>query len=392
MGSYLDHLECTACSETYSADEPHRTCPACGKVLYARYDLERASAHFRPESLPGRPPNMWRYREVLPIRDYSKVVTLGEGFTPLLRADRLGAEIGSDALFIKDEGVNPTATFKARGMSAAVSRARELGLRKLTVPTAGNAGGALASYAAHAGIEAHIFMPTDAQESNMKEAAVAGANVTLVDGFIGDAGRVSRERAAEQGLFDVSTLQEPYRAEGKKTMGYELAEQFGWDAPDAIIYPTGGGTGIVGIWKAFEEMQALGWVGDKRPRMFCVQAEGCAPIVEAFHKGASTATAWTDPRTIAGGLRVPSAIGDYLILSVLRESGGGALTVSDDEMLEWMRRVASAEGVFVCPEGAATAAAARELLQEGTLSRDDRVVLLNTGSGLKYLDLLPRPA
>ena len=391
MKSYLDHLECTSCSRKYSADELHGTCLACGKVLYARYDIDGARDRFRPGSLAGRPANMWRYFEMLPVRDEAEVVTLGEGFTPLISARRLGSELGSNALYIKDEGLNPTATFKSRGMAAAVSRAREFGVAKLSVPTAGNAGGALAMYAASAGLEAHIFMPKDAQGSNVKEANVSGARVTMVDGLIDEAGRSSREAVAELGLFDLSTFREPYRAEGKKTMGYEIAEQFEWDLPDAIVYPTGGGTGIVGIWKAFQEMQALGWIGDKRPKMFCVQAANCAPLVRAFQQGHHKVTAWENPRTIAGGLRVPSPFADYIILNVLRESGGGALSVSDAEMLTWMRRAASLEGVFMCPEGAATVAAAAKLLSDGTISPDERVVLLNTGSGLKYLDLLPMP-
>ena len=392
MKSFLDHLECTACAGTFDADQLHRTCPDCGKVLYPRYDIEAARSAFRRESLSGRPNSMWRYREMMPVRDDANVVTLGEGLTPLLEAKRLGIAIGSQNLYIKDEGVNPGASFKSRGMSAAVSRAKELGQTKLSVPTAGNAGGAMAIYAASAGLEAHVFMPGDAQASNLKEADVSGAHVTLVDGLIGDAGKISREVAAERGLFDLSTLQEPYRVEGKKTMGYEIAEQFGWELPDAIVYPTGGGTGIVGIWKAFEELEGLGWIGEKRPRMFCVQAENCAPLVKAFHDGAETATPWENAHTIAGGLRVPSAIADYLILQVLRESGGGAVTVSDEEMLAGMRQVASLEGVFMCPEGAATAVGARKFLSDGTLSPKDRVVLLNTGSGLKYLDLLELPA
>ena len=392
MKSFLDHLECTACSGAFDPDQPHRTCPDCGKVLYPRYDLEGARSAFRRESLSGRSASMWRYREMMPVRDDANVVTLGEGLTPILKAKRLAAAIGSEDLYIKDEGVNPGGSFKSRGMSAAVSRARELGQTKLSVPTAGNAGGAMAIYAARAGMEAHVFMPRDAQPSNLKEADLSGAHVTLIDGLIGDAGKMSREVAAERGLFDLSTLQEPYRVEGKKTMGYEIAEQLGWQAPDAIVYPTGGGTGIVGIWKAFEELEGLGWVGEKRPRMFCVQAENCAPLVRAFHEGAETAAPWENAQTIAGGLRVPSAVADYLILRVLRESGGGAVTVSDQEMLAEMRRAASLEGVFMCPEGAATVAGARKLLSDGALSAKDKVVLLNTGSGLKYLDLLDQPS
>ena len=388
MKSFLTHLECTYCGNTLPADEPARTCPACGKVLYARYDLEAAAAAFGRESLHERPATMWRYFELLPVRDEGNVVTLGEGFTPISRAERLGRELGLKSLYIKDEGINPTASFKARGMAAAVSRAKELGLSGLTVPSAGNAGGALAAYAARAGLEAHIFVPRDAAEANRKEVGAYGAHLTLVDGLIGEAGKASREAAEEIGLFDMSTLQEPYRVEGKKTMGYEIAEQMGWRMPDAIVYPTGGGTGIVGIWKALEEMEQLGWIEDSRPKMFCVQAEGCAPMVSAFHAGAEFAEPWEDAHTVAGGIRVPSAIGDYLILKVLRESGGGAVTVSDEELLHYMRVVASLEGIFVCPEGAATAAALSKLLGDGLLSPDDNILLLNTGSGLKNLELL----
>jgi threonine synthase len=388
MKSYLTHLECTRCGKTLTADEPARTCPDCGKVLYARYDLDAARREVKRSDIQLRAPTMWRYFELMPVRDEANIVTLGEGFTPILRVDRLGERLGSNALYIKDEGMNPTASFKARGMSAAVSKARELGLKALTAPSAGNAGGALAAYAARAGMDAHIFMPRDAPEANRKEVEASGAHLTLVDGLIGEAGAQSGKAAAELGLFDVSTLREPYRAEGKKTMGYEIAEQMGWEVPDAIVYPTGGGTGIVAIWKALDEMATLGWIGDKRPRMFCVQAEGCAPMVRAFHGGAEFAEPWENARTIASGMRVPAAIGDYLILRALRESGGGAVAVTDPEMLDHMKLVASTEGLFICPEGAATAAGAARLLADGTLSPDDRVLLLNTGSGLKYLDLV----
>ncbi len=388
MKSYLTHLECTYCHDTLSADEPHRTCPNCNKALYPRYDLDAAKKALKREMLRDRPASMWRYFGVMPVRDEANVVTLGEGFTPIFHARRLGRELGCGQLYIKDEGINPTASFKARGLSAAVSKAKELGITKLTMPSAGNAAGAMAAYAARAGMEAHVFMPKDAPEANQKEVAIVGGRLELVDGLINDAGRISRQRAQELGLFDVSTLQEPYRVEGKKTMGYEIAEQMAWTLPDAIIYPTGGGTGIVGMWKAFEEMEQLGWTDGKRPRMFCVQAEGCAPLVRAFREGAEFAEPWKNARTIAAGIRVPVAIGDYLILRALRESDGGALTVTDDEILTYMRTVATLEGMFVCPEGAATAAALNKLLQEGTLSPDDRILLLNTGSGLKYLELL----
>ena len=388
MQNYLTNLECTYCALELSADEPHRTCPDCGKVLYARYDLKAASDALDRNDLKNRPANMWRYFEVMPVRDEANVVTLGEGFTPIFKAERLGADTGCSALYIKDEGVNPTGSFKARGLGAAVSKAKELGITRLTMPSAGNAAGAMTAYAAKAGMEAYVFMPKDAPEANRVEVEYTGANLELVDGFITDAGRISAQRAEELGLFDVSTLREPYRAEGKKTMGYEIAEQMNWTLPDVILYPTGGGTGIVGMWKAFDEMEAMGWIDAKRPRMFAVQSEGCAPIVRAFNEGAEFAEPWENPDTLAAGIRVPAAIGDYLILQALRESGGGAITVSEEEILSDMRAVASLEGMFVCPEGAALSAALRKLLANNTLSPDDSILLLNTGSGLKYLDMI----
>ena len=388
MRSYLTHLECTYCSATYSAAEAHRLCSACGKVLYPRYDLRAAAAGFDPASLRDRTPNMWRYFEVMPVLDPANVITLGEGFTPIFKADRLGPAMGCSNLHIKDEGVNPTASFKARGLSAAVSKAKELGITRITMPSAGNAAGAMTSYAAKGGIEAFVFMPKDAPEANRKEVIITGGDLTLVDGLISDAGVMSRERAAREGIFDVSTLQEPYRVEGKKTMGYEIAEQMGWTLPDAIIYPTGGGTGIVGMWKAFAEMEAMDWIDSHRPRMFAVQSEGCAPIVRAFDEGTEFAEPWQNADTIAAGIRVPSAIGDYLILGAIRDSGGGAVTVSDDQILDYMGRVAELEGMFICPEGAATAAALEHLLASGQLDPDDNILLLNTGSGLKYLELV----
>ena len=388
MHSYLTNLECTYCDATYSADEANRLCAECGKVLYPRYDLEAASAALDRNALKDRPANMWRYFEVMPIRDTSNVVTLGEGFTPIFKAERFGPEMGCSNLHIKDEGVNPTASFKARGLSAAVSKAKELGITRITMPSAGNAAGAMTAYAAKAGIASYVFMPQDAPEANQKEVVITGGELTLIDGLISDAGVLSRARAAEEGLFDISTLQEPYRVEGKKTMGYEIAEQSGWTLPDAIIYPTGGGTGIVGMWKAFAEMEAMGWIGSDRPKMFAVQAEGCAPMVRAFEQGTEFAEPWQDAQTIAPGIRVPGGIGDYLILNAIRESDGGALTVSDDEIRDYMGRVARSEGMFICPEGAATAAALEKLLSDGLLDPDENILLLNTGSGLKNLDLL----
>ena len=388
MKSYLKHLECTYCGLIHSVHEPNRLCVDCGKVLYPRYDIEKARLELNKENLKVRDSNMWRYFEMMPVLDFKNVVTLGEGFTPILSASRLSERLGCQDIVIKDEGVNPTASFKARGLSAAVSKAKELGITKLTMPSAGNAAGAMSSYAARAGLEGYVFMPQDAPYSNQKEVDITGGRLTLIDGLISDAGVLSREKAAEMNLFDVSTLQEPYRVEGKKTMGYEIAEQLSWELPDVIIYPTGGGTGIVGMWKAFEEMELLGWIGSKRPRMFAVQSDGCAPIVKAFIEGNEFADMWEDASTMASGIRVPAAIGDYLILQALRDSNGGALTVSDDEIIKMMSIVASLEGMFVCPEGAATAVALDKLLIDGLVKDNEKVLLLNTGSGLKYLDVL----
>ena len=388
MKSYLKHLECTYCGLIHSVHEPNRLCVDCGKVLYPRYDIEKARLEVNKENLKVRDSNMWRYFEMMPVLDFKNVVTLGEGFTPILSASSLSERLGCQDIVIKDEGVNPTASFKARGLSAAVSKAKELGITKLTMPSAGNAAGAMSSYAARAGLEGYVFMPQDAPYSNQKEVDITGGRLTLIDGLISDAGVLSREKAAEMNLFDVSTLQEPYRVEGKKTMGYEIAEQLSWELPDVIIYPTGGGTGIVGMWKAFEEMELLGWIGSKRPRMFAVQSDGCAPIVKAFIEGKEFADMWKDASTMASGIRVPAAIGDYLILQALRDSNGGALTVSDDEIIKMMSIVASLEGMFVCPEGAATAVALDKLLIDGLVKDNEKVLLLNTGSGLKYLDVL----
>jgi threonine synthase len=388
MKSYLTHLECTYCHKTYSSSELHRTCDDCGKVLYPRYDLQAAKSGFDRNVLRDRPSNMWRYFEMMPILDEANVITLGEGYTPIFKAERLGRDLGCSDLHIKDEGINPTASFKARGLGAAVSKAKELGVTKLTMPSAGNAAGAMTSYAAKGGMEAYIFMPKDAPQANQKEVVITGGHLNLVDGLINDAGRISGEKAEELGLFDISTLREPYRVEGKKTMGYEIAEQSGWKLPDVILYPTGGGTGIVGMWKAFEEMEALGWIGSERPKMFAIQSEGCAPIVKAFRDGTEFADLWPNATTLAAGIRVPAAIGDYLILQALRDSGGGAETVSDDEIIVNIKRVGSLEGMFICPEGAALVAALEKLLADGTLSPDENILILNTGSGLKYLDMI----
>ena len=389
MRNYLTHLECTACGQTHDADTLQTLCHACGKVLYARYDLAAAAKAVTPADIASRESTMWRYREVLPVRDGAFEVTLGEGGTPLLRAEQLGAALGCTDLYIKDEGKNPTATFKARGMAAAVSRAKELGAERLVVPSAGNAAGAMAAYAARAGMPAFVFMPDTTPQSNILESRIAGAAVELVEGHIGDAGRAARERAAVSPMFDMSAMKEPYRVEGKKTLGYEIAEALGWELPDVIVYPTGGGTGLLGMWKAFGEMEELGWIPTgRRPRMVAVQMVGCAPIVAAFHAGQESISPWENAETVAAGLRVPGPVADYLILRCLRESGGTALTVTDEEALAAVPEMASSEGVFACPEGAATLAALRKLLASGDVDGSERIVLLNTGSGLKYLDVL----
>jgi threonine synthase len=350
------------------------------------YDLEAAGRSLTRQSLAGRASNLWRYREVLPVDHEENVLTLGEGMTPLIEANRLGARLGLDRLYIKDESLNPTASFKARGMAVAISMAKELGARKLAVPSAGNAASALAAYAAKAGIPAFIFMPRDTPQANIIECRQMGASVTLVDGLITDCGKIVAERKETEGWFDVSTLKEPYRVEGKKTMGYELAEQMGWQLPDVIIYPTGGGTGLIGMWKAFDEMEALGWIDARRPRMVSVQAEGCAPVVLAFKAGARAGADISNAQTVASGLRVPKAVGDFIMLDILRNSGGSAISVTDDELIAAVGEVGSSEGIFAAPEGAACVPALKKLVARGEVKRDERVVLFNTGSALKYLD------
>lgn len=385
---YLRHLECTACGARFSPRDLHTVCPRCGKVLYPRYDLERARAEVRRDEIALRPPTMWRYRELLPVEDPANIVTLGEGMTPLLPLPGTGRRLGLRRVFVKDEGLNPTGSFKARGLAAAVSKAKELGVRVAAMPSAGNAASAAAAYCARAGMDLYLVMPADAPHANKAECAVYGAHTYLIRGLITDAGRVIREGGAGKGWFDMSTLREPYRVEGKKTLGYELAEQFGWSLPDVIVYPTGGGTGIVGMWKAFDEMEQLGWVGPHRPRMVIVQAAGCAPVVRAYREGREAAEPWQDARTIAAGLRVPAAIGDYLILRAVRESGGTAYTVTDEEIRADMHELARQDGVFACPEGAATYGALRALARDGLVGPEERVVLFNTGAGLKYVDLI----
>ncbi len=375
----IAYLECTHCGEHLSADRPQHVCPKDGGVLYVRYDLVTLKGNYRYENLAGRPATMWRYAEVLPD---ATPVTLGEGFTPMLPSREY------PNVFIKDEGLNPTGSFKARGMSAAVTMARHYGLKKLAAPSAGNAGGALAAYCAAAGIEAHIFMPKDVPIANRMECDYYGAHVTLVDGLISDCGRMVAERKDKEGWFDVSTLKEPFRVEGKKTMGYEVAEQLGWKLPQGIIYPTGGGVGLIGMWKAFDEMEQLGWIGPERPKMVTVQAAGCAPIVKAWEEGKSAAEMWPDAETFASGLRVPKAYGDYLILDILKKSHGTAVAATDDEILDAVRHWATVEGVFAAPEGAASLVAYNKLRASGFFGADDVVVLFNTGTAYKYLDMM----
>ncbi len=389
--SYIDHLECTICGNEFQYDGLATVSDCCGKVLFVRYDLARLRREVDRKVFDDRPANMWRYNELLPVSDPGSVITLGEGGTPLLDATTLAREVGIRRLLVKEEGLNPTGTFKARGIAAAVSKAVEVGATGFTMPSAGNAAGAAAAYGARAGTPVKVFMPQDAPDANKKESIVAGSELNLVDGLISDAGRISVGIAAEQGLFDLSTLKEPCRAEGKKTMGLEIAHQLGWRMPDAIVYPTGGGTGIIGMYKGFQELLELGWIEGKPPRFYAVQAEGCQPIVKAFNDGTDTAEPWQNATTKADGLRVPGPFADYLILQAIRETGGGALAVSDDEMVEAMYRLATLEGIIACPEGAATLVGLERLLADGSIRTDEEVVLLNTGSGYKYLDLLRGP-
>ena len=383
----VTHLECAACGLKHEAQRLHNLCTECGKPLLVRYDLERAAQTLTKESLVGRRPDMWRYREALPVAHEESVVSLGEGWTPLLTARRLAERLGiSGQLLIKDESQNPTQSFKARGMAAAVSMAKELHVQKLAVPSAGNAAGALAAYAARAGIEAHIFMPRDTPRANVVECEQTGAHVELMDGLITDCGAEVARRKEAEGWFDVSTLKEPYRIEGKKTLGYELAEQLDWKLPDVIIYPTGGGTGLIGMWKAFDEMETMGWIGSQRPRMVSVQSSGCAPIVRAFEDGKRFADEFPNASTVASGLRVPRAIGDFMILDAIRASGGTAIAVSDQELLAAVGEIGACEGLFCAPEGAACLPALRKLIESGEVGRDETVVLFNTGAGVKYLE------
>jgi len=382
----VTHLECGACGLHHEARRLQNLCSQCGKPLLVRYDLERAARTLTKESLSRRSSDLWRYREVLPVERDENIVTLGEGWTPLLSVQRLAALIGLSELFIKDESQNPTQSFKARGMAAAVSMAKELGAHSLAVPSAGNAAGALSAYCARAGLEAHIFMPKDTPRANVIECEQTGAHVTLMDGLITDCGKEVARLKETNNWFDVSTLKEPYRIEGKKTLGYELAEQLDWQLPDVIIYPTGGGTGLIGMWKAFDEMEVMGWIGEKRPRMITVQAAGCAPLVRAFEEGKREAPEFPNAATVASGLRVPRAIGDFLILDALRASKGSAVSVTDEELIAATREIGASEGLFCAPEGTACLPALRKLIAAGEVKQDDRVVLFNTGAGVKYLE------
>jgi len=387
--SYFTHLECSVpCGAApYDPAIEQHLC-TCGAPLLARYDLDAARG-WRKESLSGRSANMWRYRELMPLMDGQEPLTLGEGWTPLIHARRLGEQLGLSRLFVKDESLNPTNSFKARGLAAAVTKAAHLGATVLSIPSAGNAANAMAAYAAAAGMQAKVFMPKDVKVPFIRECELYGAEITLVDGLITDAGRIAAERGKPLGWYDVSTLKEPYRIEGKKTMAYELGEQLEWRFPDWIIYPTGGGTGMVGMWKAFDEMERIGWkTPGARPRMVSVQAEHCAPIVRAFHDGAERSEMWKDARTVADGLRVPKAIGDFLVLRAVRESGGTALSITDRDMVDGMKQLGSLEGISAAPEGGAAYHAVKVLLKDGRIKPSDTVVVFNTGGALKYLDVL----
>jgi len=382
-GTPIAYFECSKCGERISADSPQTVCPKDAGSLWVRYDLKPVKARVKREDIASRERSMWRYRELLPD---ATPVTLGEGFTPMLASRR------NSKVWIKDEGANPTGSFKARGLCMAVTMARHYGLKKLAIPSAGNAAGALAAYAAAAALESHIFMPKDVPEANLVECTAYGSDVTLVDGLISDCARLVGERKQKEGWFDVSTLKEPFRVEGKKTMGLEVAEQLGWRLPDAIFYPTGGGVGMIGMWKAFEELEELGWIpaGAKRPKMIAIQAAGCAPIPKALAEGKKVSEAWQDAHTFASGLRVPKAYGDYIILDIVRRSGGTAIAISDEDMLASMLDWARNEGMFLCPEGAAATAAYDKLIAHGFLKPSDEVVIFNTGTGLKYIDVISK--
>ena len=385
--SYFTHLECGYCGKKYDSDKIWNLCTSCGKPLLARYDLVKAKNNFKKEMLKERPENLWRYSEMLPVKNPSAKISLNEGFTPLYRTENLAKELDYENLFIKDEGVNPTTSFKARGLCMAISKAHELGVKEVSIPSAGNAAGAMSAYAALAGMKAFVFMPKDVPAPFIVECKALGAEVTLIDGLITNCGKAAAEGVKKSGRFDVSTLKEPYRIEGKKTMGYEIAEQMNWELPDVVIYPTGGGTGLVGMWKAFSEMEALGWIGSKRPRMVTVQSTGCAPMVRAFEQNTEFAEPWQGAKTIADGLRVPAAVGDFLILRALRESNGIAVAVPDEDILENTNLIGRTQGIFAAPEGGATLAAFKKLRKDNWIKDCEKVVLFNTGSGYKYFNL-----
>ncbi|MBN2072137.1 MAG: threonine synthase [Candidatus Krumholzibacteriota bacterium] len=382
--TYLSHLECGLCGKTFDADKIWNLCADCGKPLLVRYDLEAAKKSVQKEALAGRASTIWRYHEFLPVKEIRYRLSLGEGSTPIFHAKNLAEQIDFKDIFIKDEGLNPTTSFKARGLCVALSRASELGIKEVSIPSAGNAAGAMSAYAALAGMKAFVFMPSDVPVPFIAECKALGAKVTLVDGLITDCGKIAAEGVKKFGRFDISTLKEPYRVEGKKTMGYEIAEQMNWQLPDVIIYPTGGGTGLIGMWKAFDEMEQLGWIGSERPRMVSVQPEGCAPVVRAVENGTEFAEYWQGAKTVAAGLRVPAAIGDFLILRAIRESGGTAVSVSDAEMIDDADLIGRTQGIFTAPEGGATLSAFRKLRARGWIRDGEKVLLFNTGSGHKY--------
>ncbi|MQF93302.1 MAG: threonine synthase [SAR202 cluster bacterium] len=383
-------MECSLSGEKYPIDKPMRLSPSSEKPLLARYDFEKISKSFTPKNLLDRRSDMWRYEELLPVLDDEKIISLGEGNTPFMKMNNLSKKLSIKNFFVKDESNNPTGSFKARGLSAAISKANEYGIKGIVMPSAGNAAGAMSAYAAKANIEANVFMPKDAPLANKMECVAFGANVNLVDGFISDAGKASAIAAEKYGYFDVSTLKEPYRVEGKKTMGLEIAEQMNWEVPDVIIYPTGGGTGIVGIWKAFEELEKLSLVSSKKPKMVVVQAEGCSPLVDAYEKNEKFAKPFENPKTLAAGMRVPLAVGDFIIYDILHKSKGTAIRINDDEMLEGVSLLASEEGIFAAPEGGAIVMASKKLRESNFIKDTDKVVLVNTGSAYKYLDMMEK--
>jgi threonine synthase len=385
--SYYTHLECSFCGDKHDSNKIQTVCKKCGKPLFARYELELIKDVVTRRELVAREASMWKYWELLPVKDRKNIVSLGEGWTPLTQVKKLSEEIKLSKLYVKDEGIIPTGSFKARGLSMAISKAKELGITRVALPSAGNAAGAMAAYGARAGMEVFVFMPKDAPKVNMVECEVVGAKVTLVDGLISDAGKLVKDGISEMKWFNVATLGEPFRVEGKKTMGIEVVEQLDWKVPDVIVYPTGGGTGIIGMWKVFDELEELGWIGSERPRMISVQAEGCAPIVKAFKEGAEESIFWEGAKTKAAGLRVPKALGDFLVLKAARESNGTCIAVSDNEIMDSVLQISKSEGLFACPEGAATLAATKKLIAEGEIEKNETVVLFNTGSGLKYTDL-----